>query len=149
MTALQCATTLVVARHGEAEYEANEWTEGGSLTALGRHQSATLGSSLAGDRVAHVYTSTLARAVQTAEIAAARLGVEVTTRTGLREFDPGYLAQRPHDLEPVLATYDRWIGGDLDARVPGGESAAEIVARLREVMQEISDAHPGETVLVV
>jgi probable phosphoglycerate mutase len=149
MTALQCAATLVIARHGEAEYEANEWTEGGSLTALGRHQSETLGSSLAGDRVAHVYTSTLARAVQTAEIAAARLGVAVTTRSGLREFDPGYLAERPHDLDPVLATYDRWLAGDLEARVPGGESAAEMVARLREVMAEISDAHPGETVLVV
>jgi broad specificity phosphatase PhoE len=149
VTALQCATTLVVARHGEAEYEANEWTEGGSLTVLGRDQSATLGASLAGARVAHVYTSTLARAVQTAEIAAARLGVGVTTRTGLREFDPGYLAERPHDLDPVLATYERWIGGDLDARVPGGESATEMVSRLREVMEEITDAHPGETVLVL
>ena len=36
VTALQCATTLVVARHGEAEYEASEWDdEGGSLTLLG------------------------------------------------------------------------------------------------------------------
>ena len=26
------ATTLLLARHGQAEYEANEWTEGGSLT---------------------------------------------------------------------------------------------------------------------
>jgi probable phosphoglycerate mutase len=149
MTALQRATTLVIARHGEAEYEANEWTEGGSLTAQGRHQSAALGSSLAGDGVAHVYTSTLARAVQTAEIAAARLGVGVTTRTGLREFDPGYLAERPHDLDPVLAIYERWVSGDLGARVPGGESASEMVARLREVTEEITDAHPGETVLVV
>jgi hypothetical protein len=39
MTALQRATTPVVARNGEAEYVANEWTEGGSLTALGRHQA--------------------------------------------------------------------------------------------------------------
>ena len=44
MTALQCATTLVVARHGEAEYESSEWEEeGGSLTLLGRRQAAELG----------------------------------------------------------------------------------------------------------
>jgi broad specificity phosphatase PhoE len=35
--------------------------------------------------VSHVWTSTYARAVQTAEIAAAHLGVGVTTREGLRE----------------------------------------------------------------
>jgi broad specificity phosphatase PhoE len=149
VTSLQCATTLVIARHGQAEYESNEWTEGGSLTTLGRQQSEALGSLLTGARVAHVYTSTLARAVQTAEIAAAQLGVGVTTRAGLREFDPGYLAERPHDLEPVLAIYRRWMDGDLSARVPDGESAEEMVVRLRAVLQEIADAHPGETVLVV
>ena len=65
------ASTLVVARHGEAEYEANEWAEGGSLTPLGRRQSQALARALTGERVAHAYTSTLARAVQTAEIVAA------------------------------------------------------------------------------
>ena len=149
MTALQCATTLVVARHGEAEYETNEWTEGGSLTTRGRQQAAQLGTTLAGQRVAHVWTSPLARAVQTAEIVAARLGVGVTTRTGLREFDPGYLAEQPHELGPVLEIYDQWIGGDLDVRLPGGETAREMVSRVREVLEEITDAHPGETVLVI
>ena len=149
MTALQCATTLIVARHGEAEYEANEWTEGGSLTSEGRRQSGALAQSLVDRRVTHVWTSPLARAVQTAEIAAARLGVGVTARTGLREFDAGYLAEHPDDLDPVLSIYDRWLAGDLDARLPDGETATELVRRLREVLQEVADAHPGETVLVV
>ena len=66
MTALQCATTMVVARHGEAEYEAPTWAEeGGSLTHKGRGQAVRLADSLASRRVAHVWTSTLARAVQT------------------------------------------------------------------------------------
>jgi len=149
VSSLQCATTLIVARHGEAEYEANEWTEGGSLTAEGRRQSVALAESLGGRRVAHVWTSPLARAVQTAEISAARLGVGVTTRVGLREFDAGYLAERPDDLDPVLSVYDRWLAGDLNARLPGGETATELASRLQEVLQEIADAQPGETVLVV
>jgi broad specificity phosphatase PhoE len=149
MSSLQCATTMVVARHGEAAYEANEWVEGGSLTVGGRRQSAALARSLAGRRVAHVWSSPLARAVQTAEIAAAALGVGVTTRMGLREFDPGYLAERPEDLSPMLATYDRWLAGDLAVRLPGGETAEEVVGRLHGVLREIADAHPGETVLVV
>jgi probable phosphoglycerate mutase len=148
VTALQCATTLVVARHGEAAYEVSEWAdEGGSLTALGRQQSAALGDSLAGRRVAHVWTSTLARAVQTAEIVAARLGVGVTTRLGLRE--PGLGASAGESMDPVLETYLRWQEGDLDAPIPGGESGREIADRVGGVLREIADLHPGETVLVI
>ena len=149
MTSLQCATTLVVARHGEAEYELSEWEEeGGSLTALGRRQSAALAEELAGRRVAHVWTSTLARAVQTGEIVAARLGVGVTTRLGLREFGAGDLTH-PQDLDPFLEIYRRWREGDLDAGIPGGETGREIADRFGAVLREVADAHPGETVLVV
>lgn len=78
MSDLQCPTTLVLARHGDAEYESLSLAEvGGSLTTAGRRQAVALGDALAGRRVAHVWTSTLARAVQSAEIAAARLGVPV------------------------------------------------------------------------
>jgi broad specificity phosphatase PhoE len=152
MTALQCATTLVVARHAEAEYEVSEWVgEGGSLTPLGRRQAAELGESLAGRRVAHVWTSTLARAVQTAEIVAGRLGVGVTTRAGLREpaIDVGVPDPEPADVEPLLRTYQRWREGDLDVRTPGSESGREIADRVAAVLREVADAHPGETVLVV
>lgn len=149
MSALQCAATLVVARHGEAEYEDSEWNgEGGSLTALGRRQAAGLADSLASARVAHVWTSTLARAVQTGEIVAARLGVGVTTRVGLCEFGPGTLSG-PRDLDPFVETYERWMAGDLAARIPGGESGQEIADRFGVVLREVADAHPGETALVV
>jgi broad specificity phosphatase PhoE len=150
MTALQCATTLVIARHGEAEYEAPTWAgEGGSLTTLGRKQAADLAEELAGRRVAHVWTSTLARAVQTAEIAAARLGIGVTTRIGLRELDVGDHVGVPLEEDPFAATYTRWSEGHLDDRLPGGETGREIADRFDEVLREIADAHPGETVLVV
>ena len=150
MSALQCATTMVIARHGEAEYEAPTWAEeGGSLTALGRRQAADLAEELADRRVAHVWTSTLARAVQTGEIVAARLGVGVTTRIGLREFDVGDHRGVPLEEDPFAATYTRWLAGHLDDRVPGAETGREIAERFGEVLREVADAHPGETVLVV
>ncbi len=150
MTALQCATTLVVARHGEAEYEASTWAdEGGSLTQRGRQQAAALAESLADRRVAHVWTSTLARAVQTGEIVAARLGIGVTTRIGLREFDAGDHRGVPLEEDPFVGTYTRWLEGHLDERIPGAETGREIVERFDQVLSEVSDAHPGETVLVV
>ena len=150
MTALQCATTLVVARHGEAEYEPSDVDEEhGTLSTLGRRQSEALGEALAGRRVAHVWTSPLARAVQTSEIVAARLGVGVTTRLGLRELDAGDLAGPTPDPDPFPGIVRSWRAGDLDVRIPGGETGREIADRFGAVLQEVADAHPGETVLVV
>jgi probable phosphoglycerate mutase len=87
--------------------------------------------------------------VQTAEIVAARLGVSVTTRVGLREVGSGDLAENPENLDPYVETYRRWLEGDLEARIPGGESGQEIADRVGAVLREVADAHPGETVLVV
>jgi probable phosphoglycerate mutase len=150
VSALQCATTIIVARHAEAEYEAPTWAEeGGSLTPRGRRQAVELADSLASRRVAHVWTSTLARAVQTGEFVAARLGVGATTRLGLREFDIGEHRGAPLEEDPFLETYGRWQAGHLDERIPGAESGRELTERFAAVLHEIADAHPGETVLAV
>jgi broad specificity phosphatase PhoE len=150
MTALQCATTMIVARHGEAEYESRLWGDhGGSLTLTGRKQATALAEALRGQRVAHVWTSTMSRAVQTAEIAAAALEVGVTTREGLREFGVGEHAGVPREEDPFLETYRGWLEGRLDTRVPGGETGREVAERFDEVLREIADGHPGESVLVV
>ena len=44
---------------------------------------------------------------------------------------------------------DRWFAGDLAARFPGGESGADVVARVGGALRAIADEHRGETVLVV
>jgi probable phosphoglycerate mutase len=120
------ATTILVARHADAEYESDHWAdEGGSLTTEGRAQAAALGERLAARRVTRVWTSTYARAVQTAEIAAAHLEVPVTTREGLREFSVGSLAGSRAD-DPFAETYRAWLDGDLERRLPGGETGAEL-----------------------
>jgi broad specificity phosphatase PhoE len=143
------AATILVARHAEAEYETHHWAdEGGSLTAEGRRQATGLGTRLATRDVSHVWTSTYARAVQTAEIAAARLGVSVTTREGLREFSVGSLSgSRAED--PFADTYAAWLAGDLERRLPGGETGAELRHRMHHVLHEIAERHRGETVLAI
>jgi probable phosphoglycerate mutase len=142
-------TTILVARHADAEYETRHWAdEGGSLTRRGRDQARGLARRLVGRRVTHIYTSTYARAVQTGEIAAARLDVGVTTREGLKEFSVGSLAgSRAED--PFAGTYAAWLAGDLDRRLPGGETGAELRHRMHHVLHEIVEVHPGETVLAM
>jgi 2,3-bisphosphoglycerate-dependent phosphoglycerate mutase len=122
MSDLHCPARLIVARHGEAVYETDMMTDfGGSLTTLGRAQARELGERLAGERVAGVVCSELSRSVQTAEIAAAALGLPVEVRRGLQEFAIGDFLGRAWDplvFDPIIAG---WLAGDLTPAVPGGE----------------------------
>ena len=150
MSDLQCAATLLVARHGQAEYETKTLTDaGGSLTPLGRKQALELAESLRGRRVAYVYTSPLARAVQTAEIVAAALGAGVGVREGLQELTVGAFEGYPEGVGPFIEAFQAWEKGDLTATYDGGESAEQVVGRVREVLEAIVDLHRGESVLVI
>ena len=151
---LFCAATLVLARHGDAEYAESYFSdEGGSLTPEGRTQAHALAEALAGRRVARVWSSDTSRAVQTAELAAARLGLTggraVTAQKSLREMAIGDLLGTAFDLDALHRVTDRWFAGDLAARFPGGESGADVVARVGGALRAIADEHRGETVLVV
>ena len=139
-----------MARHARAEYVETWFSdEGGSLSHEGRRQARTLGDTLLDRRVAAIWTSDLSRAVQTAEIIAARLRVGVTARKSLREVFIGDLLGQPFDLTRLHEVTDQWHAGDLDARFPGGESGADVVARHVDQLEEIADQHNGETVVVV
>ncbi|MDR7251177.1 putative phosphoglycerate mutase [Nocardioides sp. BE266] len=150
MTDLQCAARVFVARHGEAAYESELLSDaGGWLTPLGREQARRLAADVGPERISRVWTSDMARAVQTGEIVAAQLGVDVVVRTGLREFGVGDAAGTTGDPDPFAATFAAWLDGELDARIPGGESGHEVVDRYRAVLEEVADTHRGEGVLVV
>ena len=150
MTDLQCAARVFVARHGEAVYESELLSDaGGWLSPLGRDQARMLAEAMAGERIARVWTSDMARAVQTGEIVAGVLGVDVVVRKGLREFGVGDAAGTTGVPDPFAATFAAWLAGDLAARIPGGESGDEVVERYGAVLEEIADEHRGESVLVV
>jgi len=150
VSSLQCPATLVVARHGDAEFLDKEFSdEGGTLSTEGRAQATRLADEVRDRRIAHVWCSDIARAVQTAEIVACRLGVAVTTRKALREIDVGDLHGQPFSIRAICSVTDHWFEGELDVAFPGGESGADVVARYAEAFTEIADVHRGETVVVV
>lgn len=150
MSDVHCPARIVVARHGQAEYDTPEMNAtGGSLTALGRQQAHDLGERLAPERVAGIVCSELSRAVQTAEIAAGVLGVPVRVRERLQEFAAGDYLGHPFDVDFFGPLLNGWLAGDLDPGVPGGESGREVAERVVRVLDEVADQYRGETVLVV
>jgi 2,3-bisphosphoglycerate-dependent phosphoglycerate mutase len=150
MSDLQCAARVFVARHGEALYESELLSDaGGWLSPLGRQQAKDLAATLAPERISRVWTSDMARAVQTAEVVAGVLGVDVVVRRGLREFGVGDAAGTTGVPDPFAATFASWVAGDHTARIPGGESGEEVLQRMTTVLDEVADEHRGESVLVI
>jgi probable phosphoglycerate mutase len=147
---VHCPARILVARHGEAEYETPEMNAtGGSLTTRGREQARDLGKRVAPEKVAAVMCSELSRAVQTAEIAAGVLGLPVRVRERIHEFPAGDFLGRPYDPVFFQAMVTSWQAGDLSAGVPGGETGRETADRVLGVLGDIADEYRGETVLVV
>ncbi|MFC7487795.1 histidine phosphatase family protein [Knoellia sp. CPCC 206453] len=150
MSDLHCPATLLIARHGDADYPHAKVLsdDGGWLTEKGRSQVRALAESLRSRNVAGVWTSRLQRAVESGAIAAEVLGVESRAVDGLEEFSVGALAGRDHDDPELMGVFEAWKSGHLGTFIPGGESGEQALDRYRSALEEISDQHRGETVLV-
>ena len=146
---------LVLARHGQSVSNAVRRFQGVQdvpLSELGLRQAEALGSALRRRRLAAVYTSPLARARRTAEIAAAGLGVPVVPVEDLRELSLGEWEGRT--VEEIRALpgdpYARWVRDPVVGLPPGGEPLPDVQARVVRAIGEIAAAHPnGGDVLVV
>ncbi len=121
---------------------------GGRLTAKGVQQVTACAHAIAQEAPAGVYASPLSRAVQSGEVASGVLELPLAVRDGLEEIRVGDLAGLPYGNAEYRAVQDRWVDGDLSARVPGAESGEEVLARFTEALQAIADLHRGERVLV-
>jgi broad specificity phosphatase PhoE len=144
-------TRLILTRHGETDWNAEGRWQGHSDTPLnerGREQAAELAAQL--DSVDVVYASDLARARETAEIAAGRLGVDLHLDARLRERSFGaWEGLTSAEIEERFAdAHRRWKSGEgfgADDAEPFDAFAARIHAFLDDVLAR----HPTDEVLVV
>lgn len=145
-------TTLLLVRHGETDWNREGRWQGGSDTPLndaGREQARALAEQLDG-AIDAVYSSDLARARETAEIVAAKLGLEVTLDPRLRERGFGsWEGLTMAEIEARFADgHRRWRAGEG----PGADDAEEFAdfsARVSDFLADVLRRHPGEQVLVV
>jgi broad specificity phosphatase PhoE len=141
---------LVLVRHGETEANAERRLLGRAespLTDKGRAQARALGELLG--PVGRLLSSPLGRALRTAEALGLPVPVEVDERWV--EVDYGtYDGQRLGDVPAEV--WQQWRR-DPTFRPPGGESLAELGARVRDACEELfSEAGTGgraETDVVV
>lgn len=132
---------LLLIRHAETTANAQRLLDtappGADLTELGRGQAAELVDRLAETPLDAIYVSDLVRTHQTAAPLAAARDLVPIKRPGVREIQAGVHEMASGEgWEPYLAVLYRWADGEPDARVPGGESRAEVMARFDEVVAE-------------
>jgi broad specificity phosphatase PhoE len=136
-------TTLILARHGETDWNRDGiWQGHGDppLNDLGRRQAAELADRIAAVEIAAVYSSDLRRAYETAEIVAAVKGLDITAEPDLREMDVGSWSGLTS--EEIATRFPEMTHHD-------GEEREAFDARAVGVLRRIAGAHEGSRVLVV
>jgi broad specificity phosphatase PhoE len=132
------ATTLLLVRHGETDWNAEGRLQGHTdrpLNEHGRRQARALADRLARDDIEAVYASDLARARETAEIVAERLGLPVVTDPDLRERDWG--------------NWEGLTGPERDRVEHLGEASEAHAERVLRAVRRIAQAHPHGRIVVV
>lgn len=144
---------LILVRHGETECNRQDIWHGWddcTLTERGRAQAEAVAARLEDEPVDVVYSSPSRRALETASAIARQHGLAPIIDDGLRERNAGEFEGMA--IPDVLAAYPTvWEDRDADLwgwSPPGGETFAEVLARVRESVLRLRARHHGETVVV-
>jgi len=146
------STTILLARHGETDWNAVGRWQGHTdraLTERGRRQAVELAERLANANIDAVYSSDLLRAVETAEPVAKRLGLPLQTLPELREVDVGTWAGLTRDevAERFPDGFRRW--SEWQTGWENGETYDEMGKRVVGAILKLADEHQGGRILVV
>src|SRR5262245_27819969 len=140
---------LYLARHGQTDWNVEGRMQGGTdtpLNATGRKQAAALKDHLKDVRFDAIYSSTLSRSRETAEIVRGQVALTSLPTLGERRFGKfeGLLSNAP-DTGPEFQRR-RW---DPQDALDGGESWVTFTDRVRSALQTIRAKHSSGTILVV
>jgi alpha-ribazole phosphatase len=146
---------LMLVRHGETEQKSSERLWGRTdvkLSRLGLKQAERLRDRLARVKIDTIYSSSMKRALATAEIIASKHNQAVIPCVELREVDFGEIEglsfaeidQRFPELAAELRTERK-----PDFRYPGGESLGELGERVAKFLERLNQHTDGDSILVV
>jgi broad specificity phosphatase PhoE len=115
----------------------------GVLSDAGRERARALGARRRDDGIDAVFSSDLARAVETARIAFERVEIPLFLDWRLRECNYGDLNGKPvAQLDPLKASR-------IDEPYPGGESYRQVVERVASFLADLGRWFDGGRVLII
>jgi probable phosphoglycerate mutase len=147
-------TELIFVRHGESNFNRDRRWQGQSqeavLSDLGWRQAGCVGDALADAGAAVLFSSDLARSMQTSVAIAAATRLPIYPDARLREIDAGRWTNRLSD-EVQLEEPDRvraWNEAPFTTSLPEGEGLTEAQARIMSFVAEAIPAYEGKNVIV-
>jgi len=130
---------LILVRHGQSlgnlERRLDTRPPGAELTDLGREQARKFARSLR-DSPGLLLHSTARRAAQTAHEISAECAVLPSEVDAIYEVQAGHLENRGDDdaIAEFNGVYQRWLEGELDVSMPGGECGNDVLDRYLPVL---------------
>jgi probable phosphoglycerate mutase len=149
------AAHICLARHGETDWNKRGILQGWTdvpINDLGRHQAHAMAQAYAHAGFGAVWSSPLVRALETARIIAATLGLSPPSQhEGLKERHFGAIQGIPKDELAELnpAQLEQILRRNPAAQFVGGESMDEFADRVLGAVSDIGSHHRNQRVLVV
>lgn len=152
------ALDLLLVRHGQSEayipgrpFPLVDGQGDPALTPTGRAQAERVGERLAGEEVAAIYVTSLARTAETAAPLARATGLVPRVEADLREvhlggWEGGLFRQKVAEQDPIaleMFAKERW---DV---IPGAEGFDSLESRVRAAVGRLASAHSGQRVVAV
>jgi broad specificity phosphatase PhoE len=122
------------------------------LTPRGVLQAQQTAAYLADKEIDAIYSSPLKRTLQTAEIIASHLNLEIEVLENFREMNVGQLEGHPDLTEAWKINYqvtDAWWAGQPEKPFPGGENRTNLWARMQAGLTQISEGKSGRNLVVI
>ena len=149
-------TDIYIARHGETKYNREGKMQGRGIDAplneKGRLQARAISEELKEVSIDHIFSSSLMRSMETAEIIAWTLRMKYHSYPELDEMNFGKFEGRPSaEIEEELNEVHRtWKDGNTDYAIDGGgESPGMVLDRVLSRTDDILQKHAGETLLFI
>lgn len=140
-------------RHGEPAPEKHfRFEHNPSLGFRGKRQARLAGKVLANNLLSSLYSSTLARALETATICSSLIGKPVICREEFCEFDVGlWSGLRLDEVQKKFpGEYEAWTANKIAYRRGGGESYLDLEKRVISVLSYLETHHKrNENIVVV
>ena len=148
------ANTFYIVRHGQTNWNILGRTQGhgnSDLTKKGLEQAKELADAIVDYPIDYIYSSDLGRAVQTAQIIANKLNLDVKKTSALREMGFGIWEgllieeiKRDH-----LDTYNTWRNKPHLVNIEGGENLHIIKERTDKFIKELNKKYDNKHIVLV
>jgi len=149
-------TTIFLIRHGQTEYNRMGLLQGRGIDApldsTGLEQSQAVARHLRSEVVDKIFTSSLSRAINTAQIIADELHLHIEgCFEDLDEMHFGTAEGRDfvEVNEELQQLYSLWQKGDVDTGFELGESPLQVLERANSCMMNIIREHEGKSIIFV